>query len=80
MISDSPTEFGASVVELIRNRELYEEIRRNALGHIKNMSGTAAVVKKVIMLMEQLENIHPKKITFKEKIGFASDFVRKVFL
>jgi glycosyltransferase involved in cell wall biosynthesis len=77
MICDSPTEFADSVVELIRNRKLYEEIRRNALEHIVNMSGTAAVEKRVGEMMGQLENIKPKQIRFLEKVGIAARFLRK---
>jgi hypothetical protein len=77
MICDSPAEFADSVVELIRNRKLYEEIRRNALEHIVNMSGTAAVEKRVGEMMGQLENIKPKQIRFLEKVGIAARFLRK---
>ena len=77
MICDSPAEFADSVVELIRNRKLYEEIRRNALEHIVNRNGTAAVRKRVGEMMEQLENIKPKRIRFLEKAGIAARFLRK---
>jgi O-antigen biosynthesis protein len=77
MICDSPEEFADSVVELIRNRELYEEIRRNALEHIMEMSGTAAVKKRIGKMMGQLENIQPKQIPFLEKVGIAARFLRK---
>jgi len=79
MICDTPGEFGESVVELFRNRQLYEEIRRNALEHILNMSGTAAVEKRVGEMMGQLENIKPKQIRFLEKAGIAAHFLRKAF-
>ena len=77
MICDTPAEFADSVVELIRNRKLYEEIRRNALEHIVNRNGTAAVRKRVGEMMEQLENIKPKRIRFLEKAGIAARFLRK---
>jgi len=77
MICDSPAEFADSVVELIRNRKLYEEIRRNALEHIMEMSGTAAVEKRVRELMRQLEDIQPKQLRFLEKAGIAARFLRK---
>ena len=77
MVCDSPTEFADSVVELIRNRKLYEEIRRNALEHIMDMSGTAAVEKRVDAMMGQLENIQPKQIRIPDKVGIVARFLMK---
>ena len=79
MICDSPAEFADSVVELIRNRKLYEEIRRNALQHIMDMCGTAAVEKRVGEMMGQLVQIEPMQIGFLEKVGIAARFLRKAF-
>jgi len=79
MICDSPSEYADSVVELIRNRELYENIRRNAFDHIKNTCGTAIVGKIVNNLMEELEYMKPTSMKFREKVNIASKFFRKVF-
>jgi O-antigen biosynthesis protein len=79
MICDSPSEFAASVVELIRNRELYEDIRRNAFDHIKNTCGTVVVEKVVNNMMEELEYITPTPMKFGDKVGIASKFIGKLF-
>ena len=80
MICDSPpSEYAASVVELIRNRGLYEDIRKNAIDHIRNTCGTDAVEKMVNAMMEELEYIKPTPMKLREKIGIASKFIRKVF-
>jgi glycosyltransferase involved in cell wall biosynthesis len=79
MICDSPSEYAASVVELIRNRELYEDIRMNAFDHVKNTCGTVVVEKMVNNMMEQLEYITPIPMKFGEKVGIASKFIGKMF-
>jgi glycosyltransferase involved in cell wall biosynthesis len=79
MICDSPSEYAASVVELIQNRELYEDIRRNAFDHVKNTCGTVVVEKMVNNMMEQLEYITPIPMKFGEKVGIASKFIGKMF-
>ena len=79
MICDSPSEYAASVVELIRNRCLYEYIRKNAIDHIRNMCGTDAVEKMVNAMMEELEYIKPTPMKLREKVGIASKFIWKMF-
>jgi glycosyltransferase involved in cell wall biosynthesis len=79
MICDSPSEYAASVVELIRNRGLYEDIRKNAIDHIRNTYGTVVVGKMLNSMMEELAYIKPTPMKLREKIGFASKFIRKVF-
>jgi glycosyltransferase involved in cell wall biosynthesis len=79
MICDSPAEYAASVVELIRNRGLYEDIRKNAIDHIRNTCGTVVVGKMLNSMMEELAYIKPTPMKLREKVGFASKFIRKVF-
>jgi glycosyltransferase involved in cell wall biosynthesis len=77
MICDSPSEFADSVVELIRDKSLHGRIRKNALDHIRDMCGTAAVGKRVNEMMEQLEGMRPRHVPLKEKVGFAAGILRK---
>jgi len=77
MVCDSETDFANSVIELFRNRMLYEAIRRNAFEHIRNICGTEAVTGKVGEIMDQLDDMQPKRIGFGERIALASGFLRK---
>jgi glycosyltransferase involved in cell wall biosynthesis len=79
MICDSPSEYAASVVELVRNRGLYEDIRKNAVDHIRNTCGTEVVEEMVNAMMEELESIKPTPMKLREKVSIASNFIRKVF-
>jgi glycosyltransferase involved in cell wall biosynthesis len=78
MICDAPVEFADSVVELMRNRELYETVRKNALEKIHNTCGTANVGKRVADMMSQLDHRKPNRMGFMDKMAFASKFLKKV--
>ena len=78
MICDSPSEYAASVVELIRNRGLYEDIRKNAIYHIRNTCGKVVVGKMVNSMMEELEYSTPTPMKLGEKVAITLKFFRKM--
>jgi len=77
MVCDSASEFADSVIELLRDRTLYEHVRDHAAEHIRKICGTESVATRVQGMMRELDGLRPKRIGLRERIALASGFLRK---
>jgi glycosyltransferase involved in cell wall biosynthesis len=84
IIADSPEGFAESVVELIRNEELYKTIQVNAVEHVRMYYSEEQVEKQIHNVMSELRHCRVRRMLFSEKVFFfskyARDLVRRSFL
>ncbi len=74
MIADSPAEFSKCIIELIQNADLYKRIQNNSLDHVKRNFTPNVLQEKIFNILDKLENVTPKQMTFGEKISFFCNY------
>ena len=77
MISDSPEEFAASVVELIRDKSLYESIRANALDNIRETCSPEIVERKIHLLFSELNDTCAAPICLRDRLEIIKKYVAR---
>jgi glycosyltransferase involved in cell wall biosynthesis len=76
MIADTAGDFANSVVELLRDRDLQERIRRNALDHVRKSFSTSHVEKLLLQVLGSLDGISSNPLRFSENVSFLMDYFR----
>jgi O-antigen biosynthesis protein len=76
MISNSSEEFANSIVELIRNEDLYKTIQLNAANYIKSRYSPARVGADIQTIMSELMTMSVKKMPFSEKTAYSQRLIR----
>jgi glycosyltransferase involved in cell wall biosynthesis len=74
-IADSPVEFADAVLDLIDNKEIYENIRSNGIKHIENNFTSQRVSLLINNALTQTLLTPIKKISISNKIKFYFDYM-----
>jgi glycosyltransferase involved in cell wall biosynthesis len=74
LVGDTPEAFASAVVDLIRDRELYERLRRTAWTFVNDCYSVSAVSKSIHELICHLNNYPIKKLSRAKWLGIAARY------
>jgi glycosyltransferase involved in cell wall biosynthesis len=78
MIADSPENFSKSVIELFFDQDLYKRIQKNSLDYIEKNYTKEIVGEKIKHIIEKLDNLPIKKLSFTKKAFFLFNYALTV--
>ncbi|HSG28394.1 MAG TPA: glycosyltransferase [Candidatus Krumholzibacterium sp.] len=76
MIADTAEDFAEAVVELLRNQDLHERIRKSALDHVRKNFSTSRVEEDLLQVLRSLDGISRNPMRLFEKVSFLMDYFR----
>ena len=76
MVSDSPSDFSISVIELIKNDTLYNSIRQNATQHVTNISGVESITKIINSIIDEIKNVNINPLPLAHKVKFLTRYMK----
>lgn len=78
MLADSAEDFSCSVLELVRNENLYRTIRNNAIQYISNNYTPIHIARMITSVLDSLDDFPLRKMYLSEKIVFIYSYMRGI--